>query len=72
MWDLRGIRKGTANKVASFIIPLYTSMVRPHLQYFVRLALPHHKNNRAMLEMVQKRTTQIIKGLENLFPMRQG
>ena len=60
------IRKGTENKTASIILPLYKSMVQPHLEFCVQFWLPHLKKDITELEKVQKRETKMIKELEHL------
>ena len=48
----------------TLIIPLYTSTVRPHLEYFIQAWRPHLKNNIIdKLERVQRRATQLIQKL---------
>lgn len=37
------IRKGTKNKTASLIRPLYSSLARPHLEYCVKFWLLHFR-----------------------------
>ena len=39
------IRKGIENKTANIILPLYKSMVRPHLEYCVQFWSPHLQKN---------------------------
>ena len=59
------IRKGIENKTASIILPLYKSMVQPHLGYSVQFWTPHLKKDIIELEKVQKRATKMIKGMEH-------
>ena len=47
------IRRSIEYKSSEIIIPLYTSLVRPHLDYYVQ-AWAHLKKDADKLEKVQK------------------
>ncbi len=61
---------GFINKIFFFknkdvILPMYISLVRPHLEYVVQFWLPHHAQNSAKLEAIQRRATKMILSLHN-------
>ena len=60
------IRRNTTYKVKELIAPLYTAIVRPHLEYCIQAWRPYLRNNVDMLDKIQKRATKLIPGLRDL------
>ena len=60
------IRRNITYNDKSLIVPLYKTIVRPHLEYCIQAWSPNLRKDIDMLEKIQRRETKLIPGLRDL------
>jgi len=60
------IKSSVSSRLREGILPIWSTLVRAHLESRVQLWSPQHRKDTDLLEWGQRRATKMIRGLEHL------
>ena len=64
-------KKIAINRQREMILPLYSVLVRPHLEFCVQMWSPQYRRDVDLLECIQRRARKIIQEIEH-FPCKDS
>ena len=66
---LRSIKRSMVSRLREMILPLYSALMRLHLEYCIQMWSCQYRRDVDLFEHIQRRATRMILGMEHL-PMK--
>jgi len=63
---LDSIKRSMASRLREVILPLYSALVRTHLEYCIQMWSPQYRRDVDLLEHIQRRATKMIQEIVHL------
>ena len=60
------IQRSMVSRLREKILPLYSALAIPHLEYCIQMWSPQYRRDMDLLERGQRRATKLMQGMENL------
>ena len=60
------IKRNVTSRSREAILPLYSALKRPHLEYCIQFRGPQHQKDTELLKLVQGSATKMIRKLQHL------
>jgi len=60
------IKSSMASRAGEVMLPIYSVLVEPHLEYCIQMWSPQYRTDVNLLEHIQRWATKMIQGVEHL------
>ena len=61
------IKRNVASRAREVILPLYSALVRSHMEYHIQMWNPQCRRDMNLLKHIQRRATETTQGTEHLY-----
>ena len=60
------VKRSMVSRSREMILPLYSAVLRPHLEYCIQMWIPQYRRDIDLLECIQRRATKMVHRMEHL------